>query len=419
MKKISIIVLIITLLPLNLLADGGSNYSIFGIGDVINSGSAAYSGLAGTSIAVPSTHAINPKNPALWGKVHISRLQAGYRFSQNSITSGSLTVNQNNGSVDNIIGLLSVDTSLGIGVSFGLQSYSAINYLSNTPVIINHEDLEMQGKTTYEGTGGLSQFYIGSSVRLIDELYIGAAGFATFGTVDAIVSTELYDYYSYETVSEREDYIIGYGYKLGLYYSLYGLSFGAFMEQFPSTNYNQDRTYYSYASGNELDTTITVEDIEINMPLNFGLGLSYQTGKFLFGTDLTMQDYSDFNYNTSPKAKFKNSMNLSFGISRLGNTQAGADMLDRITYNFGFGYKDLYYSVYNGDNSALTDIKDIYGSIGMAIPLSKKTNLDWSLQIGTRGTEDNGLIHEVYGKFLINLSIGEAGWFKPFKRSYK
>lgn len=397
----------------NAYADGGSNYSLFGIGDLIKSNNAVYSGMAGTALAVPSIHAINPLNPALWGKVTTSRLQVGYMFSQNSIKDMGINTDQNNGGVGSIAGLLSVDTTLGIGISFGLTPYSSIHYLSSYPIGVNLDDEYIQGKSTYEGSGGLTQFYLGSSVKLFGGLYFGAAAFATFGSITNTVSTELYDFYSYTSETTRKDYFTGFGYKAGLFYEYGNFGIGGYYEGHTSDSISSDIIYESDA----MDAKTLYDGKTYTLPNSFGLGVSYKSGKFLFASDIGFQDFTNFNYNKSDSVEYKNSMFLSFGLSRLGNTSAGTNYWDKVTYNLGFGYRDQYFSVYN--NGKMNEIQDMYGSFGMIMPISGYTKLDVSLQIGSRGVNETGLVHEIYGKFMVNLSIGEDSWFKPFKRSYK
>ena len=57
---------------------GGSNYSMFGIGDIRQSIGAGYDGLAGTQQAVQSYHAVNLANPAMWSAAKLTRLQIDF-----------------------------------------------------------------------------------------------------------------------------------------------------------------------------------------------------------------------------------------------------------------------------------------------------------------------------------------------------
>jgi len=81
---------------------------------------------------------------------------------------------------------------------------------------------------------------------------------------------------------------------------------------------------------------------------------------------LIIQDFSNFNYNVDTnnvKPKYKNSTQISFGISRQGNKSINAKSLDKINYNLGFGFRELSVNTYGND------INEYYGSFGMDIPV--------------------------------------------------
>lgn len=395
-------------------SSGGSNYSVFGIGDLMGATGAYYQGLGGTSIAIPSNGAINTKNPALWSLVTSTKLQVGYRFSQYYVEQGKSELFQNNGSIDVIAGLLCIDTSLGLTISFGLSPYSHVDYLNTGSFKVVVDTMEVQGSTLYSGKGGLSNAYVGASVSPFKGLSVGLSAFANIGSVATYLITETYDETAIGTATLKDDNYTGSGIRGGLYYTFEGLGLGVFYEkQLNMKASTRLRYYYNY---DDLDTTIEYST-PYTLPDSYGFGLSYRTGKFLFGADLTMQDYSNYKYQLSPKFKFKDYMNVSLGVSRLGSELTGAKYPDKVTYNFGLGYKQLNYSVLNSEGK-FTDIDEIYGSFGMSMPVVNSTTFDWSLTVGSRGTTKNGLVHEIYAQMFFNVSIGET-WFKPFKRSYE
>ena len=61
---------------------GGSNYSAFGFGDIIESHSAAFDAVGGTAIGATSPYAINLANPASWNAPRSTRFQTGFAFRQ-------------------------------------------------------------------------------------------------------------------------------------------------------------------------------------------------------------------------------------------------------------------------------------------------------------------------------------------------
>lgn len=408
-KFIILLLFVFGILNFKAFADGGSNYSVYGLGDLQGANGAFYQGLGGTSIAFPSEDAINFKNPALWGFVSKTRLQVGYRFSQLYISQEKESLYQNNGSVDAIAGIFSIDTSAGISISFGLVPYSHVDYLSISPIKVYLENMEVQGKTTYKGKGGLTNGYLGLSLELFDGLYLGSSVFANFGSLSMSLITELYDANSIQTYTFRDDNYIGSGIRSGLYYQLGDLGVGAYYEK--QINFKVKSQYRYYFNFDDADTIIA-GDSKYTLPDAYGFGASFRTGKFIFGADISMQDYSKFEYQLGPKAKFKDYMSASLGIQRTGSRLAGAKYLDRADYNFGLGYKQLYYSVMD------TDINEVYGSFGMSMPLLDNTKFDWALVFGSRGTSGKGLVNETFANLIISVSIGEI-WFKPFRRTYE
>jgi hypothetical protein len=53
----------------------------------------------------------------------------------------------------------------------------------------------------------------------------------------------------------------------------------------------------------------------------------------------------------------------------------------------------------------------------MGMPFADNGLLDVALVFAKRGSTNNGLVGEYYGKLIVDISIGEY-WFIPFKREY-
>lgn len=411
LKKIIIFLLF---LPIILFAQGGSNYSIIGIGDINYIGNAAYAGVSGTSIAMPLENGINFRNPALWSMATNTRLQAGYRFTQNFVNNTDNSLFQNNGNISGINAIFSIDTVLGISVAFGLAPYSNVNYYTASTYSLSIDDLSVSGKAEYKGSGGLNMFYIGGSSKVIGNLYVGASAYAAFGTVNSNIDNLVNNAeanYNFNTRIRSQKFLNGWGYKTGLYYKLTNqLSIGAFFDKMNTLD-AEDSTFYYRLSTVGL-TKVETSKFTINMPSMYGVGLSYQTGKFLIGADFATQDFANFDYNASPNTEFTNSTFINFGVVRFGSKSYNAEFADKVTYKFGFSYKDLYYQIGN------EQIKDLSASVGIAIPVPQTFQFDMGIVVGRRGTTNLNLVQEYYGQFTFDVSIGEV-WFKPFKREFE
>ncbi len=408
MKTIKITALLILLAasPAALFGQGGSNYSVFGIGDIFKSAGAVYEGMGGGAAGVPSRHGINLKNPAMWSLVDKTRLQAGYNFNQRLINSENSNLLQNNGQVNSILGLFAIDTALGLSAGFGFHPYSSVNYMISTPIYMVIDGVNIEGKNSYTGSGGISAAYLGGSIKIMDDLYAGASVFALFGTIKTTIFTEFFAENYYVSASFKSDYFSGIGYRGGLYYQAgenWGL--GAYLETAPNLDVESDVRYQSVLTE---DTIITFDE-EHSLPPAFGIGANYRSGKFIFATDIAMQDFSGFKYNIGANTEFRNNVAFILGIQRMGSDRYTAPLLDKAAYNFGLGYRQLYYS-YKG-----TGIDEIWISAGMEIPVVSNMMINWSAAFGTRGTTDFGLVREYFGKLTVDISIGET-WFTPFRR---
>jgi hypothetical protein len=409
MKKLFAALLLATGVYSNALAQGGSNYSNFGIGDIYDNISARYEGLAGTGIAVPSDYSINLENPAMWSMVSSTRIQVGYLFNQYSISDEKYNLKQNNGGVNQILGLFSIDTAKGISIAFGIMPYSTVRYLVEKQEKVNAGGVEYNGKSLYTGAGGISEAFLGASYRPFNRLRIGASACAYFGGVKKKVNTYFLtsDNGFNEIVYGKSDFVKGIGMKLGFAYEpVDNFYLGAYWNK----NFNMsvdNQKYYDYLSSS--DSTQSAK-FDINLPDAFGVGVAYKYEKFIFAADYSAQDFSNFDYEKG-FAEFKNSMNLSLGVSRLGNRTYKASVWDKITYNFGVGYRQLYYSVFG------KDINEYYASVGFDIPVVGSAMLNTAVTAGIRGQNSGALVKEAFAKLNVNISLGEV-WFKPFEQDY-
>ena len=395
------------------LSQGGANYTIYGLGEIIPAQGAIYNALGGAQVATPQKKGINVKNPAMWSYNVDTRIQLGYGFNQSlssqEHSSGTEDLYQNFGGLEGIFAVFSIDTSLGLSAGLGLGSYSNVNYFFSDPIQIEKDGLQVTGKTLYEGSGGLSQFYFGGSVEIIDRVSFGATIGAIFGSNIQESTTILNEENSFRTNTTEKNNFKATLIRTGLAFEpVDNLILGTSLELVQSAKADKNTTYNeNFQSDIVKDTT---NHFELDPRISFGA--SYRTGKFLITGDYTMQDFKNFDYNHTINTTYNEYSHLGFGVERAGNTSRSADYLDKITYRLGFSMQNYYFDV---NNEELTETAFSFGG---SLPLTSKAKMDVSFVLGTRGTTDNGLIKEQFGRMVINLSIGET-WFKPFKREFE
>lgn len=405
------------ILPFEIFCQGGSNYSIFGIGDIIQGNSAAYQALGGTQIAVPSNNSINVMNPALWSLVSTTRIQAGYRFNQNIVSGNNdQELWQNNGGLNGFSSLFNFDTTKKISAVLLLQPLSTVNYYMATPISVFNGSDTIRGKNSYKGSGGLSSLTLGLGTKTFDWLYLGASFDVIFGELQHNTYTVFTsDYTTNYTIKQLDD-ISTIGFKLGMYINPFEpLGIGFSYEYIGNTTIDSKSEYvYPVSLGDVnqplIDNSKVIRSIETSMPQYLGAGLSYNiNNKVMLACDYLLGKYSTMNINKTSNVKFKDLKKISFGISKLGNPNYYAPLKEKFVYKLGAYYEDLYYSINDHD------INEIGISAGLQWPLSRTANIDIALVFGQHGTTDFNLLKENFGRLIVDISLGDT-WFKKRRR---
>ncbi|MFA7626745.1 MAG: hypothetical protein WCZ17_06820, partial [Candidatus Kapaibacterium sp.] len=382
---------------------------ILGLGDINYGSNAAYNALGNTQIAFPAENSINSRNPAMWSFVTSTRLQAGYKFNQNIVSTENNTLWHNNGSISGFSGIFAIDSANGVSASFGIVPYSNINYLTAVSADVEQSGMELTGTTTYQGKGGISQAYAGASAKITEFLGVGASLAASFGVMESLRETEfLNDYYAFKYTTSRNDYISGWGLKTGMFTNpVKNLIIGISYELQPKLSITRETNYNSPT----IPDTVLSNEFDVEIPALFGIGASFATGNFIIGADFSMQDFTGFDYNLGSNTEFSNSYFASVGVNRIGNPSINAPFADRVAYKFGLSYNNLYYKVLNNQ------ISEYAASIGMQMPFHGSLIVDLSFVVGQRIAGDSRLVDEYFGRFGVDISIGET-WFVPFKREF-
>lgn len=409
MKLYKIVIVILFLAIYQGFSQGGSNYSILGIGDLQQSLGAYYEGLGTTAIAVPNESEINLYNPALWSRVTSTRLQAGYVFNQRYVKSDQSNLYQNNAGVSSIIGVFAVDTSLGLGISYGVYPYTSANYLIENKFNIDYDGSTVYGYNIYQGKGGITMAHLGLGVNIFHNLSIGCAALGYFGTLTRATTTEIYTSNSTIDYNYSYDYFKGVGIKTGIYYTpVENFNLGFYFDKPLSLSADREvKLVQSY-----IDDSTYSKTQNVSLPVSLGFGASYIRGRYMFAADYVMQDFSDFDYRLGDsRAVYGKSSKISVGFSKMGSKTKYAKGFSRVTWNVGLYMKDLYYTVND------KKIKEFAATFGFSAPIVDKTLLDVGFTFGSRGTTSNGLLQESFARMNINVSLGD-NWFNPWVIEY-
>jgi hypothetical protein len=400
------LVCLLPLQPAFAQSSGGSTYSVFGLGDIIESHSAAFDGTGGASIASTSEYAINGINPAAWNAPRTTRFQVGFNFRQFINTNAAgLTSAQNGGFLQGFSAVFAIDTMRGISASFGVVPQTNVQYSYRVDQTLNDGTTV---STLFRGLGGLTGLYLGGAYQILPKLHLGLVGQYNFGTVKSETLTDATATFN-EGRTVVTDVYSGASGRLGVQYTgIQNLSIGAVFGLSTPLNILSNRQYTFSAL---VPDSIDIQNFSTPMPLELGLGLEYRMGRFTLLADAVTKDFSTFNYRTRnlSNVTFRRSNRYSVGLSFTGENTYSATFLQTLGYSIGAGYHQQYYQI-NGRG-----IDELYASLGVQIPVARRVFFDLAATVGVRGTTDNGLVREMFGRFTFSVNVGEI-WFQPFLR---
>jgi hypothetical protein len=405
---------IIGILPKTVYAQGGSNFSIFGFGDIRESIGALYEGMANTAIAMPSDHGINTVNPAMWSFVRTTRLQTGFMFRQHqNTTSDGLISKQNNGMYTGINALFAIDSTLGAAISIGYNPVTTVNIFTQLRDSLVYAGGTQYRTTDYNGSGGISSLYLGGSIRPVEHVTVGIAAHHYFGNISTRLTTVFDDFGTFaQSFNETTDRFSGLLWQVGATYTgINNVTLGATFSLPQTMSMTRSQRYYAaiLTASQVFDTTLVNAPVNPNFATTLGIGASYNGGRYTIGADFLSRDFSATTYRNAGVAQFLRSTRYSVGAQYRGATDFNAHWFERLGYTGGFGIHQQYISVRNAP------LSEIYGSIGTQVPLTSRARVDLSLTFGTRETSNTNILRESFGRLMVTLSVGDI-WFQPFSR---
>lgn len=405
------VVLIVLAISVNFsLAQGGSNYSAFGMGDVRRSVGAVYDALAGTSIALPTAHGVNTVNPALLGMENTTRIQVGYHFNQHVVSNGTDQLKQNHGKFDGLLALFSVDTAMGFGMSLGLLPYSSVNYAVRRNLKTDIDGSTITGYSNQLGEGGSSILQFGASVKLFNKVYFGLSAGGVFGIIshkDQVFATG--NYYNVTSVQSYD--LRGFLMRAGAYMPVNSwLNVGAIVSGGPNASVIQTQNAQGSTSGGAFYDTTQTTEYSRSLPFTYGLGANVAlSNRSTLAADVEWSDFTDVNLGSPKDARLSTSFRTSLAYTRPGLRNPLLPYFDKWGYHAGASYQKLYV-VYQGE-----PIDEVLGAVGFDFPLGGNAAVDVSLNAGFRTPRAANALTELVGKLTVTVSIGET-WFRPFAR---
>jgi hypothetical protein len=393
-------------------------------------------GIATATNAIGGFNSINPLNPASYGSLYTTTIDAGlYGGSLGLSQTGQQSKSNANFGLSHIA--FGIPVTKHSALSFGLLPYSQVGYNfkqtlsrgfgTGSPVDTNLTNY------TYNGEGGLSKAYLGYGVKFFRHLSIGANVSYIFGQIKHTQTTELPQLAGALNSSvEDNNSIGGLNYDYGVQYEfdfslkrhlVLGYSASASSKLSSQSTYlvSQYTLDQNGVPNLPLDSIVNQQSAKtkIQLPQINHFGISYQNDdKFLVGADYTMGKWSNLTIGGTNQG-LVDSKTFNVGGQYIPNINAVGNYWATVEYRLGFRYDQTYLRINNPTGDGLTDINSKAVTFGFGFRLRPyyqnifyKINI--SGEVGQRGTLNNGLVKENYFNLHIGFMINDR-WFQKIK----
>lgn len=393
----------------------GSPYSRYGIGDLFLNNNTQTFSMGGAGIAWSNPGLVNYMNPASYSAFDTLSFvfEGGMAAKFNQMRTSEISQRSSTSAMTHI--LFGFPISHNWKTSFGLLPYSRMGYNIGQREVDTIVGLSVK---EFTGTGGINQVYLGNAFKITEDLSLGFNAAYIFGTLSKTSAVTFPDSllrYNYRVnhSTRISDFLFTFGaqyhYKISSSYR-----FGVGVTYSSTTNVDAWESMlsetYSVGSTGVVIIKDTVEHYPetrgtLKFPSSAGFGLILEhNDKWMILADYKFQNWKNFSY-LGVKDSLKNSYQASLGFQLTPDNRVSSSYFKKITYRAGFHYTQTYLQL---RENRLTEMGF---SLGLAFPLPRsRSHINLAMEIGRRGTTNDGLLEENYVKFSISATVLER-WF--------
>ncbi|MBO4467398.1 MAG: hypothetical protein J5745_04745 [Bacteroidales bacterium] len=395
---------------------GYSPYSVYGVGNLHNGGTAWNRGMGGVGIATRNKRFVNTTNPAsITARDSLSFMSDFTVSSRLSLfTEGDKTGFNTTANLENFV--ISFPMWRNSAFIAGLSPFSDVGY--------SITDYEVDYYTNYRtfrtyGNGGLYQVYAGAAYTLWNRLSIGVQGNYIFGNINKKASTTNSDDSFMDFASGDSLQVNNFSFKAGLQYeqpvsTRSYLTLGATYRM--STPFGGHRIHYlTNGSFSRTREEHLIKEDKLYLGEEIGAGLSFRNSDVWSAeVNYIRSDWSNSNFsNVQGFSNVGESVTFTSGVGQ--SIRAGFEItpnrndiryfLKRCTYRAGAYYDSSYYMV-NGSH-----VNAIGITMGMTLPVFRWYNgLTIGVDMGQRGLSGSQ-VKEKYIGFNLGMNMFDI-WFK-------
>ena len=400
-------------------------YSIYGVGDLAQPGSAYSKTMGGTGVALRNNRFLNLINPAavtardsLAFMADFSLYNDNKLFQQAGVKSASNTFNINDLAMSFPIWRKSA-------MMVGIMPYSDTGFGYS----FNYTDPQLIGQTgniTYSatGTGSLYKAFAAAGVTLFKRLSLGVQWNYYFGKIDKVYATTFNDASYNGILNGTSGNITGNGFKFGVQYeqplgTKHSLTVGATYSL--PVNLTGTMESYRYSSGSAVSDTLSYrvdylgQDSKVQLPSEIAVGIAFQErGRWVATFDYSRSDWRGSGldgargFTASSLFSATTAQTFRAGFEIVPNRNDIRYYFNHVAYRVGAYHKKEYYLL-DGKQVASTGI-----TLGVTLPIVNNYNgFTIGVDLGQRGSLSGEQIRERYVNISVGFNLYDIWFRKP------
>ncbi len=385
-------------------------YSIYGLGEIRFNHLHQNMGMGGLSQAYRSNMTVNYVNPASYSAVD----STSFVFDATMVTHFYRQETSEISQYSDYVSLANISFSFPItrrwAFGAGIKPYSLMGYSIRD---IDEHELAGTVNYLYEGSGGLTQLFLGSAFKPFGDLSVGVNASYVFGDINreySVLSDSAGVYLTNRLLSNKAG---GWMFGFGMQYEFIFSS-------------NRELTIgATYGGANEIDVssseilrrrlpgligfdTIANNDLgddRLTLPRYYGAGVFARLNQnWAAGLEYQWQNWENFEMSQRNET-FNNNYKIAGGVEFKPTVETYSPFFYRLQYTAGFRYEQSYLTHNN------EPVNEFGISFGMFIPVRRAfSGIKLGFEYSQRGSVDQNLMQEDFYRLNIGINIYER-WF--------
>lgn len=306
-----------------------------------------------------------------------------------------------------------------IGAAFGVRPFSTRDFVFFDKQYLSNDSIGIKTR----GSGGTTQFFISSGVKIAKGLSIGLETSYIMGTLeDSVTFGALPSEANFNFISVDQRKVSQFLFKPGMQWlfplkkdSKKYLCFGAAADLGGVVQYKKFNFFTIKGSGGNRDTLALDQTGKINRPLTYTAGIGFiKDQNWGIGLDLEYAQAPEQSAENS-LVKNKDALSVRIGGEYTIGTQKSTRYLNIITLRGGLAYNQLPLEQ-NGKQ-----VFDRKVSLGASFPIIRKEAkfsrplINFGFVFGQRGLENSALGLENYYQISLGFTLNDFLWFNRYR----